>query len=82
MDQGYVYYSWYRFLHILGDLEDFENPQIYLEVMKGVHSLVRQFYGGITIKNPKLTPPDGNSILHLFGPFLLDSVNRMRERYE
>jgi hypothetical protein len=53
-----------------------------LEVMKGVHSLVRQFYGGITIKNPKLTPPDGNSILHLFGPFLLDSVNRMRERYE
>lgn len=36
IDQSYILYSWYRMLHILGDLETLENPAIYLEAMKGI----------------------------------------------
>jgi len=81
LEQGYVFYSWYRMLHLLGDLETLQSPQTYLEAMKGVHQLARPFYQGLSIKLAKIAPPDGNSILHLFGPFLIDAINTQRQGY-
>lgn len=82
LEQGLVFFFWFRLLHLLGDLDTIESPDIYLEAMKGVHSLAQLFYMNMDIKNVKLLPPDGNGILHIFAPFLLDAVNIERAGYD
>lgn len=82
LEQGLVFFFWFRLLHLLGDLDTIESPEIYLEAMRGVHSLAQLFYMNMDIKNVKLLPPDGNGILHIFAPFLLDAVNIERAGYD
>jgi hypothetical protein len=41
MSLSYVYYAWYRTLHLLGDLESIPDPANYFEAQKGVSSLAR-----------------------------------------
>ena len=82
LEQGLVFFFWFRLLHLLGDLDTIESPEIYHEAMRGVHSLAQLFYMNMDIKNVKLLPPDGNGILHIFAPFLLDAVNIERAGYD
>lgn len=82
LEQGLVFFFWFRLLHLLGDLDTIESPDIYFEAMKGVHSLAQLFYMNMDIKNVKLLPPDGNGILHIFAPFLLDAANVERPGYD
>lgn len=82
IDQSYMLYSWYRMLHILGNLENIEKPSIYLEAVKGIHQLSRLFHQYLNIKSPIVTSPDVNSILHLFGPFLFGSVLNIKPGFE
>lgn len=81
LEQGLVFFFWFRLLHLLGDLDTIESPDIYLEAIKGVHQLAKLFYLNMDIKNVKLLPPDGNGILHIFAPFLLDAINIERAGY-
>lgn len=78
MDQSLAKYFWYRFLHILGDLETLDNTGVYLEAFKGIKYLARMFFVGLDVSNPAANRPDGNEILHVFGPFLFDAINIMR----
>ena len=82
LEQGLVFFFWFRLLHLLGDLDTIESPEIYLEAMHGIHQLARLFYMSMDIKNVKLLPPDGNGILHIFAPFLLDAINVERAGFE
>eukprot|EP01087_Luapelamoeba_hula_P015236 TRINITY_DN4524_c0_g2_i1.p1 TRINITY_DN4524_c0_g2~~TRINITY_DN4524_c0_g2_i1.p1 ORF type:complete len:1123 (+),score=198.44 TRINITY_DN4524_c0_g2_i1:406-3774(+) len=162
--EEHVLYSWYRFLHLLGDLETIPLPENYLEALRGIGSLANMFLavgekrqagtgtvsGGIpegmsrpmialskdgglagrasvtfrertqrrgaTTTQPsprgfedddkekekegsssssdkldlgrndggigKLKAPDGNTILHILGPFLFDAINIYMAGYE
>ena len=82
LEQGLVFFFWFRLLHLLGDLDTIESPDIYLEAIQGVHQLAKLFYLNMDIKNVKLLPPDGNGILHIFAPFLLDAINIERAGYD
>lgn len=82
IDQSYILYSWYRVLHLLDDLETLKNASIYAEAMKCIHLNARQFYYALNVKSTKVSPPDGNSILHIYGPFLLESISKMRVGYD
>jgi len=39
LDNKYVYYAWYRTLHLLGDLETINLPNNYLEALRGVNAV-------------------------------------------
>jgi len=79
MGKEFIYYSWYRMLHLLGDLESIQLPNNYLEAMRGVSTITDCFLaiGTKPSSSPTLAakPPDGNTILHVVGPFLFESVN-------
>jgi hypothetical protein len=85
LDAEYLNYAWYRTLHILGDLELLTDQDIYFEAMRGLHNVCSIFLfaskGRFGVDNgPK--PPDGNLILHIFGPFFFDAVNIYRPGFE
>jgi hypothetical protein len=71
-------------LHLLGDLEQLAEPDIYYEAMKGVRNLVSMFLavGKNRLGENTPRPPDGNIILHIFGEFLLDAANIYRPGFE
>lgn len=66
----------------MGDMETLDNPGVYLEAFKGIKFLARLFFVGLDVSKPDARRPDGNEILHVFGPFLFDAVNIFRVGYE
>jgi hypothetical protein len=82
MEQALAKYFWYRFLHIMGDMETLDNTGVYLEAFKGIKYLARMFFVGLDVTNPDARRPDGNEILHVFGPFLFDAANIIRPGYD
>mmetsp|Transcript_2068 Transcript_2068/g.4811 ORF Transcript_2068/g.4811 Transcript_2068/m.4811 type:complete len:1158 (-) Transcript_2068:823-4296(-) len=89
LSSDYVYYAWYRTLHLLGDLESIPDSINYFEAQKGVSSLTRCLLSvdeGLHAKLPDATSsclaPDGNTILRILGPWLLDAINSEVTGYE
>ena len=82
-DDEYTYYSWHRMLNILPNPNTSLNqPGIFLEFMNGVDLLVNLY---LSIKpNPKMKilPISGNTILHIFGKWLIDAVHLDRNGFD
>jgi hypothetical protein len=62
-------------LDLLGEFETIPLPNNYLEAMRGLGNVIEMFLAlpPANSASPKL--PDGNTLLHLFGPFLFESIN-------
>ena len=78
LEEDYVFYSWHRMLNIVGNPNyTIHNPAIYLTFISGVEMLVNQYLKiGISRKEgSRYIPPTGNTIFHIFGSWLFDSVH-------
>ena len=78
LEDNHVFYCFYRVLHLVGDLEQLVSPQNYHEALKGISKLTISFIElERKIKEDKETkamPPNGNTILHVVAPFLLEAL--------
>lgn len=68
-------YAWIRVLHLLGNLEELENPDIYNTALDGILNLVKCFLAVGTQNRHLKKAPDGNTIFHILGPFLFEAIN-------
>eukprot|EP01114_Cavostelium_apophysatum_P000081 TRINITY_DN1007_c0_g1_i5.p1 TRINITY_DN1007_c0_g1~~TRINITY_DN1007_c0_g1_i5.p1 ORF type:complete len:802 (-),score=236.83 TRINITY_DN1007_c0_g1_i5:97-2502(-) len=76
LEKEYVYYAWYRTLHLLGDFETISLPNNYLEAMRGINAIADMLLAVGARREPTgPKPPDGNTILHIVGPFLFEGIN-------
>jgi|SRR5690606_31051951 len=85
----YVYFAWHLMLHIIGNPNKLLDPEIHLKAFLGLQNITKLL---TSIGRTPLTdavkkkegkewfrlpyPPDGNSILELFGPWYFEAVNR------
>eukprot|EP01094_Clydonella_sp_ATCC50884_P020502 TRINITY_DN4270_c0_g1_i1.p1 TRINITY_DN4270_c0_g1~~TRINITY_DN4270_c0_g1_i1.p1 ORF type:complete len:1309 (-),score=500.74 TRINITY_DN4270_c0_g1_i1:354-4280(-) len=74
----FTFYSWHRMFQILGNPnETVQDPAIFLAFMNGVEMLVNQYLKiGMSTKrkSKRNKAPDGNTILHVFGKWLFESI--------
>lgn len=89
LEDEYVFYSWHRMLNIIGNpSEVIQHPAIFLAFMNGVEILVHQYLkiGYATAAAGKemcrFLPPDGNTILHIFGTWLYDAIQFDRNGFD
>eukprot|EP01091_Cochliopodium_minus_P015427 TRINITY_DN5489_c0_g1_i1.p1 TRINITY_DN5489_c0_g1~~TRINITY_DN5489_c0_g1_i1.p1 ORF type:complete len:1118 (+),score=337.64 TRINITY_DN5489_c0_g1_i1:43-3396(+) len=86
LEDNHVFYCFYRVLHLVGDLEQLISPQNYHEAMKGIAKLTKSFIQlEPKIKEDKETkaiPPNGNTILHIVAPFLLEALISYKDGFE
>mmetsp|Transcript_2685 Transcript_2685/g.9507 ORF Transcript_2685/g.9507 Transcript_2685/m.9507 type:complete len:1308 (+) Transcript_2685:68-3991(+) len=89
LDDEYVFYSWHRMLNIIGNpSEVIQHPAIFLAFMNGVEILVNQYLKiGYASKvagkdGNRFLPPDGNTILHIFGTWLYDAIQFDRSGFD
>eukprot|EP01116_Phalansterium_solitarium_P011073 TRINITY_DN26680_c0_g1_i1.p1 TRINITY_DN26680_c0_g1~~TRINITY_DN26680_c0_g1_i1.p1 ORF type:complete len:538 (-),score=150.79 TRINITY_DN26680_c0_g1_i1:8-1621(-) len=83
----FVFFAWYRMLHIVGNPNALLDPRIYLKAMEGVQSLVSGFLNVVNRDNSKkphrrVNGPDGNTILHIFGGWLFEALKLSRPNFE
>lgn len=82
-DDDHAVYLMYKVLHLMGDLEDIADPGIYNEAMRGVAFLTSSL---INVQNKivklGMVAPDGNSLLHLLGPLLLEAITKFPRKLE
>lgn len=75
LENEHALFAMYKVLHLIGDLENFKDPGIYNEAIRGLGFLSTSLINVASkIKNSEAIPPDGNSILHLLGPLLLEAI--------
>ena len=78
LEDDHVYYCFYRILHLAGDLEQLTSPQNYHEAMKGIGKVTQSFIDlEAKIREDKVIqakPPDGNTILHVVAPYLMEAL--------
>jgi hypothetical protein len=78
LSDQYAVYAWHQVLHIIGSPNGM-NPQVFFRSVLGMEKLVQVFHSiGNTDNAGALQRcfPDGNTILHLFGSWLFEAVNR------
>eukprot|EP01119_Soliformovum_irregulare_P013034 TRINITY_DN3433_c0_g4_i1.p1 TRINITY_DN3433_c0_g4~~TRINITY_DN3433_c0_g4_i1.p1 ORF type:complete len:1246 (+),score=344.03 TRINITY_DN3433_c0_g4_i1:113-3850(+) len=78
----YVFYTWYRMFTIIDNPNHFTDPKIFLEAMKGINHLVTLFLNIGTRSKQKIQPPDGNTILHIFGAWLFEAIKLNRPSFD
>ena len=83
MDNDHVMYLMYKVLHLIGDLETIRDPGIYNEAIRGLGFLTTSLISSQNkIRNLGMIRPDGNSILHLLGPHLLEAITRFPRKLD
>mmetsp|Transcript_21996 Transcript_21996/g.32691 ORF Transcript_21996/g.32691 Transcript_21996/m.32691 type:complete len:1192 (-) Transcript_21996:26-3601(-) len=80
LEDDYVFYAWHRMLHVIGSINSIQHPNIFLTAVTGVNHVVGKYIGVQAVKN--LLPPNGNTILHIFGEWLFEAVQRNRPSFE
>eukprot|EP01114_Cavostelium_apophysatum_P012293 TRINITY_DN2733_c0_g1_i3.p1 TRINITY_DN2733_c0_g1~~TRINITY_DN2733_c0_g1_i3.p1 ORF type:complete len:1100 (-),score=286.84 TRINITY_DN2733_c0_g1_i3:2012-5311(-) len=81
----HAFYSWHKMLHLIGNPNELQDSKIFVEAMRGLDSLVDAFLNVGTNSNlakRKASPPDGNTILHIFGAWLFEAVKQNRLSFE
>jgi len=82
LEDNYVFYAWHRILTILDDLNNIQNPNNFLQAFQGVESLVGEFMAVQKKLPPNVIPPDGNTILHVFGKWLFEAIQLSRQGFD
>lgn len=83
----YVYYAWHMMLHVLGNPNNFVDPEVHLVAFQGIQNITRQLaYVGSDPPLKKMKQmredwripygPDTNTVLDYFGTWLFEAVNR------
>eukprot|EP01094_Clydonella_sp_ATCC50884_P025433 TRINITY_DN6675_c0_g1_i2.p1 TRINITY_DN6675_c0_g1~~TRINITY_DN6675_c0_g1_i2.p1 ORF type:complete len:1132 (+),score=283.51 TRINITY_DN6675_c0_g1_i2:142-3537(+) len=78
----YVIFAWHRILHLVGDLEAITKPENYYYAQKGLGVVVGAFtrISASSLGSPD--PPDGNTILNIFGGWLFRAIHQYQEGFE
>ena len=75
LENEHAVFTMYKVLHLIGDLESVKDPGIYNEAIRGLGFLTTALINvSSKLKTRDVIPPDGNSILHLLGPLLLEAI--------
>ncbi len=75
MTDDHAVYLMYKTLHLIGDLETMKDPGIYNEAIRGLGFLMTSLINvQAKVKTRGVVVPDGNTILHLLGPHVLEAV--------
>jgi len=84
LEDDFVYYAWHRTLHILGNLNALSDPKIFVAALNGLEILTKQYLKIAPDKAARGAPlpPDGNTILHIFGAWLFNAVRLDRPGFE
>lgn len=83
LDNDHALYLMYETLHLLGDLEGLGDPGNYNEAIRGLGFLTTSLINAQNkIKSRNMIVPDGNSILHLLGPLLLEAITSFPRKLE
>ena len=73
----------FKVLHLMGDLDGIADPGIYNEAMRGMAFLSSSLINVQNkMKNLGMVIPDGNTLLHLLGPILLEATTKFPRRLE
>lgn len=86
LQEEHVFYAWHRMLHAIGDPNSIANPRIHHAAFKGIDTLVDLFLQvgrkSGKAERQELKPPEGNTILHIFGNWLFDAAMQRRDGFE
>ncbi|KAI8842536.1 hypothetical protein BC829DRAFT_446414 [Chytridium lagenaria] len=75
-------------LHVIGDVNAIESPQNFEVAILGLARIVDAFHfigsnnSNVDSFGTKTSPPDGNTILHMFGDWLFKAILRPSLKYE
>ena len=84
LEDDYVYYSWHRMLNIVGNPNyTINNPAIYFAFISGLELLINQYLSiGPKRENQRYMLPTGNTLFHIFGSWLFDSIHLDRNGFD
>ncbi|KAF2078200.1 hypothetical protein CYY_000490 [Polysphondylium violaceum] len=72
-EKDYLYYCWHRILNLISNPNTIKNPNIFAAAIGGVFQLVSIFLS---------VTADGNSILHIFGSWLFETVKSIKPGFD
>jgi len=72
-EKDYLYYCWHRILNLIGNPNNIKNPNIFAAAIGGIFQLVSIFLS---------VTADGNSILHIFGSWLFETVKSIKPGFD
>ncbi|KAI9347302.1 hypothetical protein BDR26DRAFT_855004 [Obelidium mucronatum] len=78
LSEKFTVYAWHKFTYIIGNINAIEAPENFYVAVKGISRVVDSFLlvGTRREFHPEVTAPDGNTLLHMFGPWLFEAVTR------
>jgi hypothetical protein len=83
MEDDHVMYLMYRVLHLVGDMETIKDPGIYNEAIRGLGFLMTALINVQSkVKGRGVVVPDGNTILHLLGPHMLEAITHFPRKMD
>lgn len=84
IEDDFVFYAWHRVLNILGNLNKIPTAQNFFAAFCGVEVLVQQYLriGNSDASKKRVLPPDGNTILHIFGQWLFEALQLDRPGFD
>lgn len=82
LQDEYIYYCWYRMLHVFGNPNTLEPPHIYLAAANGIKVFCSSFLRIGETSKGSVVPPDGNTVLEIFGNWLFEALQANRTGFE
>eukprot|EP01100_Stratorugosa_tubuloviscum_P015429 TRINITY_DN8902_c0_g1_i1.p1 TRINITY_DN8902_c0_g1~~TRINITY_DN8902_c0_g1_i1.p1 ORF type:complete len:1255 (+),score=606.97 TRINITY_DN8902_c0_g1_i1:98-3862(+) len=82
LEEDYVYYAWYRMLTILGNPNKLSVPANFLEAFVGIEKMVQLWLNVGRENKKRVSPPDGNTVLHIYGQWLFEAMQLDRLGFE
>ncbi|KAJ3024755.1 UNVERIFIED_CONTAM: hypothetical protein HDU68_007809 [Siphonaria sp. JEL0065] len=78
LSEKFTVYAWHRFTYIIGNVNNIESSENFYVAIKGISRVVDSFLlvGTRREFHPDVNAPDGNTLLHMFGPWLFEAVTR------
>jgi len=82
LKEEYIMYAWQRVLRLLQDLNTIPTPSNFLAAFTGVDTLVSEFLNVKENLPSNVLPPNGNTVLHIFGKWLFEAIQLNRRGFE
>jgi hypothetical protein len=87
-DQKRLFYFWDRFVHVIGNPNEISFPAAYSPVIKAIDDCIDMFLlvdrlGPSKLKagDHRTHPPEGNTLIHIFGEWLFEAALRSDEAF-